>query len=106
MTSLSSAGDNLRIEERRHGMKRNQELCIQIMRTSRSAEVSMPSLSYRDFEGITVDIFVEHCKLLDGEGLVEVKLAFGGVAHIRLTPRGHDFLDGLDQERPGRKLGV
>ena len=100
MISLSSAGDNLRIEERRHGMKRNQELCIQIMKTSRSAEVSMPSLSYRDFEGITVDIFVEHCKLLDGEGLVEAQLAFGGVAHIRLTPRGHDFLDGLDQERP------
>ena len=88
-------------------MKRNQELRNQIMKTSRAAEDSMPRLSYRDFEGITIDEFIEHCKQLDGEGLVEAHLAFGGVANIRLTPRGHDFLDDLDQERihRSRKLG-
>ncbi len=88
-------------------MKRNQELCIQIMKISRAAEGLMPRLSYRDFDGITVDEFFEHCKLLDDEGLVEAHLAFGGVAHIRLTPRGHNSLDALDQEhvRRSRKLG-
>ena len=40
----------------RSGMKRNQELCIQIMKISRAAESSMSRLSYRDFEGITIDV--------------------------------------------------
>ena len=105
MISPSSYSNNVRSAERRHGMKRNQYLCIQIMKTSRAAKVSTPRLSYRDFDGINIDEFLEHCKLLDDQGLVEAHWAFGGVAHIRLTGRGHDFLDGLDQERPGRKLG-
>ena len=97
MISLSRTSNN--VEEGRHSMKLNQELCIRIMETSRAADGSMPRLSYRDFEGITIDEFVEHCKLLDEEGLVESQLAFGGVAHIRLTPRGHNALDSLDKER-------
>ena len=77
------------------------------MKASRAREGSMPRLSHRDFEGISIDEFVEHCKLLDEEGFVEARLAFGGVAHIRLTLRGHNSLDALDQERArrGRKLG-
>ena len=88
-------------------MKLNQELCIRIMEAARAAGGSMPRLSYRGFEGITIDAFIEHCKLLDEEGLVESQLAFGGVAHIRLTPRGHNALDALDKERVrfSRKLG-
>ena len=88
-------------------MKRNQALCIQIMKASQAAEGSMPKLSYRDFEGITIAAFIEHCKLLEDEGLVESQLAFNGVAHIRLTPLGHNALDALDEERSrrSRKLG-
>ena len=77
-------------------MKRNQELCIQIMKTSRTNESPMTKLSYQDFGGITIDEFIEHCRLLDDEGLVEARLAMGGVAHIRLTARGHNFLDVRD----------
>ena len=107
MTSLSRASNNVGIEEGMQGMKLNQELCIRIMKASRAAGGSMPRLSYRDFEGITIDVFIEHCKLLDEEGLVESQLAFGGVAHIRLTPRGHNALYALDKERVrlSRKLG-
>ena len=39
-------------------MKRNQELCIRLMETSRAADGLMPRLSYRDFEGITIDEFI------------------------------------------------
>ena len=77
-------------------MKRNQKLCIQIMKVCRAFEGSMPRLSHRDFESISINEFVEHCKLLDDGGLVEARLAFGGVAHIRLTARGHEFLEALD----------
>ena len=87
-------------------MKRNQKLCLQIMRASRAFEVSMPRLSHRDFESISIDEFVEHCRLLDEGGFVEARLAFGGVAHIRLTARGHEFLDALDQERARRSRKV
>ena len=88
-------------------MKRNQKLCIQIMTVSRATEGSMARLRHRDFEGISIDEFVEHCKLLDEGGFVEAQLAFGGVAHIRLRARGHDLLDSLDQGqvRQRRKLG-
>ena len=88
-------------------MKRNQKLCIQIMKVCRETEGSMPRLSHRDIEGTSIDEFVEHCKLLDEEGFVEARLAFGGVAHIRLTARGHEFLDALEQERVrrSRKIG-
>ena len=88
-------------------MKRNQKLCIQIMKASRATKVSMPRLSHRDFEGISIDEFVEHCKLLEEEGFVEAQPAFGGVAHVRLTARGHEFLDTLDQVQVPRtrKLG-
>ena len=88
-------------------MNRNQKLCIQIMKVSRATQDPMPRLSHRDFEGISIDEFLEHCKLLDEEGFVEARLAFGGVARIRLTARGHDVLDALDQEQANRsrKLG-
>ena len=88
-------------------MKRNQVLCIEILEASQAAESSMPRLSYRNFEGISIDEFIEHCKILHYEGVVEARLAFGGVAFIRLTPRGHNFLDALYQERVrhSRKLG-
>ena len=88
-------------------MKRNLELCIRIMKTAREAEGSMPRLSYRDFEGTTMDEFIEHCKQLGDGGLVEVRLVSGGGAHVRLTWRGNDFLDDLDRQgsRPSRKLG-
>ena len=87
-------------------MKRNQKLCLQIMGASRAFEVSMPRLSHRDFESISIDEFVEHCRLLYEGGFVEARLAFGGVAHIRLTARGHEFLDALDQERARRSRKV
>ena len=45
----------------------------------------MPRLSYRDFEGITIDEFIEHCKQLDGEGLVE--------AHLGVCPRNNVLTD-------------
>ena len=80
-------------------MKRNQKLCIQIMEASGAFEGSMSRLSHRDFEGISINEFIEHCKLLDEEGSVETRLLSGGVALIRLTARGHDFLDAIDQER-------
>ena len=88
-------------------MKRNRELEIQILDTVRADEGALSALAYRDFEGITINEFVESCKLLDEEGYVETRLASGGVAHIRLTARGHNFLDALDQEYtpPIRKLG-
>ena len=34
-------------------MKRNQKLCIQIMKAFRATKVSMPRLSHRDFESIS-----------------------------------------------------
>ena len=77
-------------------MKLNQELCIRIMETSRAADGSMPRLLYRDFEDISIDEFVEHCQLLDERGFIEARLAFGGVAQVRLTARGHEFLEALD----------
>ena len=80
-------------------MKRNQKLCIQIMNASRASEGSMTRLSHRDFEGTSINEFIEHCKLLDEEGSVETRLASGGVALIRLTALGHDFLDALEQEQ-------
>ena len=88
-------------------MKRNPELEIQIMNTVQADDGLMSTLSYKDFDGITIAEFVEHCKLLAVEGLVEARLAFGGVACIRLTAQGHDLLDAMDQEytRPSRKLG-
>lgn len=88
-------------------MKRKLELCIRILKTAREAEGSMPRLSYKDFEGTTIDEFIEHCKQLGDRGLVDVRLVSGGCAHVRLTWRGHDFLDDLDREpsRPSRKLG-
>ena len=42
-------------------MKRNQKLCIQIMKVCRETEGSMPRLSHRDIEGTSIDEFVEHC---------------------------------------------
>ena len=88
-------------------MRRSQKLCLQIMNNSRAVEGSMPRQSHRDFEGISIDEFIEHCRLLDEQGFIEARLAFGGVAHIRLTARGHEFLDALDQEgtRRNRKIG-
>ena len=88
-------------------MNRSQKLCILIMKASRASEDSMPRLSYRDFGDISIDYFVEHCKLLDEGGYIEARLASRGVAHVRLTARGHEFLDALDQEgsRRSRKLG-
>ena len=107
MLSLSLTSNNVGILKGRQSMKLNQELCIRIMETSRAADGLMPRLSYRDFEGITIDEFIEHCKILEEEGLVESRLAFGGVAHIRLTSRGHNALDALDRERvsSNRNLG-
>ena len=87
-------------------MIRNQKLYIQIMTACRETEGSMPKLSHRDFEGTSIDEFVEHCKLLDEEGFVEARLAFGGVAHIRLTARGHNFLDAMEQERARRNRNI
>ena len=88
-------------------MKRNPELEIQIMNTVQADDGLMATLSYKDFDGITIAEFVEHCKLLADEGLVEARLASGGVAHIRLTARGPRLLRCLNQECafPSRKLG-
>ena len=88
-------------------MKRNRELEIQIMQIVRADEGLVSTVSYKDFDGITVAEFIEHCKILDEEGLVEAQLASKGVAHIRLTARGHNHLDSLDlvDTRPSRKLG-
>ena len=107
MVSPSNASHNSRSEERKQVVKLNQKLFIQIMKVCRETEGAMPRLSHRDIEGTSADEFVEHCKLLDEEGFVEARLAFGGVAHIRLTGRGHEFLDALEQERVrrSRKIG-
>ena len=88
-------------------MKRNQKLCVQIMKASKEVEGSIARLSHRDFEGTSIDEFVEHCRLLDEQGFIVARPAFGGMAHIRLTARGHEFLDALDQERTrrSRKIG-
>ena len=66
-------------------MKRNPELEFQIMKSARADEGSMSTLSYKDFAGVTISEFVEHCKLLEEEGFIEARLVFGGIAHIRLT---------------------
>ena len=88
-------------------MKRNRKLEFQIMQIVRADQGLISTVSYKDFNGITIDEFIEHCKLLDEKGLVEAVLASGGVAHVRLTARGHDYLDALDQDDtgPSRKLG-
>ena len=67
----------------------------------------MPRLSYEDFRGVTEESFFEHCKLLKDDELVEVGEAKGGIADMRLTPKGHDFLDAQDLRRPpfSRRLG-
>ena len=107
MLSPSNASFNFGSEDRKQVMKRNQKLCLQIMKVSRANEVSMATVSHREFEGISIDEFVEHCKLLDEGGFVEAQLIFGGVAHIRLTARGQDLLDSLNEPQfPQRgKLG-
>ena len=88
-------------------MKRNRELEIQIMQIVRADEGLMSTVSYKNFNGIIINEFVEHCRLLEEDGFIEASLAFGGVAHIRLTTQGHDYLDALEQEYtpPIRKLG-
>ena len=88
-------------------MKRNRELEIQIMQIVRADEGLMSTVSYKSFNGITIDEFVEHCRLLEEDGFIEASLAFGGVAHIRLTTQGHAVLDAFDQQSPppSRKLG-
>ncbi len=88
-------------------MERNWQIYLQIMKATRASEVPMATLSHGDFEGMSIDEFVEHCKLLDEEGYVDARLAFGGVAHIRLTAKGHNLLDSIDQQPTvsSRKLG-
>ena len=88
-------------------MKRNRELEIHILVTVRADEGLISTLSYKDFDGVNKEEFFYHCKLLKEEELVEGVLANGGVAHIGLTARGHDYLDALEQDAtgPSRKLG-
>ena len=88
-------------------MKRNRELEIHILATVRADEGLMSTVSYKNFNGITINEFVEHCRLLEEDGFIEARLAFGGVAHIRLTTQGHAVLDAFEQQNPppSRKLG-
>ena len=88
-------------------MKRNQELEIQIMNTVQADDGLMSTLSYKDFDGITIAEFVEHCKLLADEGLVEARLAFRRSGSHQTDSSRPRLLRCLNQECavPSRKLG-
>ena len=75
-------------------MKRDMDLCRSILAKVEESEDTAVKLTQKDdFPNHTVDKFSEHCRLLADAGLVEPNLRFGGVANIRLTWAGHEFVE-------------
>ena len=75
-------------------MKRDMDLCRSILAKVEESEDTAVKLTQKDdFPNHTVDKFIEHCRLLADAGLVEPNLRFGGVANIRLTWDGHEFVE-------------
>ena len=75
-------------------MKRDMDLCRSILAKAEESEDMAVRLTQKDdFPNYKIDKFSEHCRLLADAGLVEPNQSFGGVANIRLTWAGHEFVE-------------
>ena len=75
-------------------MRRNMNLCREILCKAGGSEDVIAEFSADDFPGYSRDHLKEHVFLLEQEGLIAPGLqSMGTLLRIRLTATGNDFLD-------------